>query len=394
MTFGRATYVVCQWLLLVAITRLAGAKTLGEFTYALAVASPIVILAQLNMRAYMVTDAQEEFSFADYWKTRVLMAVTACLLIALVAVTQDLTRSGVAVLIIVGLYKAIESISDIYHGALQKADRMRSISLSVAAHGAIALLTLTLVVWQTGSLALGVAGIAAAWIAILIAYDRPQALAVIGDLTNERSPVATVIRACFPFGLILALMSVRLNTPAYFVKDQLGLESVAFYSAVAYFMVAGNLVSGSLVQTSAARLAGHYQRNEKTEFRRLFLKLAAACGALAVIGIGVAALAGPAILNIAYGGDFAEYSDLLVLVMLAGSAGYFAQITGMNLTIARLHRPQLLSNACGAACVALVSYLLIPNIGVNGGAIALLAGNAIIVAFNLVSMRGMNWENA
>ena len=62
MISGRIGFAVSQWLVVVFIARLSSPEKLGEFTYAIAVTSPVIMFTELNMRAYMVTDAQEKIS--------------------------------------------------------------------------------------------------------------------------------------------------------------------------------------------------------------------------------------------------------------------------------------------------------------------------------------------
>ena len=61
MLFGRGTYSLCQWFLIIILAKLGTAEKLGQFTYALALTSPVVIFSQLNLRAFMATDSKRQF---------------------------------------------------------------------------------------------------------------------------------------------------------------------------------------------------------------------------------------------------------------------------------------------------------------------------------------------
>lgn len=387
MTMGRGIYVVCQWLLLVAIARLADPSALGQFTYALALTGPLIVFAQFNMRGYMATDSHDEFGFADYRNARLLGVSVALVVIVLLAFVRQETASGWLVVILVGLYKSFESISDIYFGALQKREAFKDVALSVAMHGTLAALGLSLALWWTRDLAIAVGSIAVAWLVLLLVMDIPRTRAALTDSTLREGGDATfrAIRACFPFGVTLTLMTLRVNVPVYFIEAQLGLEQVGYYSAVAYFVVAGRMVIGSLVETSAPRLARYFNGGQGQAFLGLLTKLLLIAAVLALAGVLGAALLGTLVLRIAYGAGYEDYEGLFVLVMIAAGVTYFAQLTGTCLTIARYRRMLIVSNVLGTVTVAACAAIFIPFYGLNGGALALLAGTLVIVFINVLA---------
>lgn len=389
MTAGRGLYVVCQWLLLVVIARLADPAALGQFTYALALTSPIIIFTQFNMRAYMATDTQREFAFADYRNARALGVILSGLVIAGVALARGHSGAALWVIVFVGMYKAVESLSDIYFGVLQKNEVFRPIATSLAAHGLLAVSAVALALWLTGDLRVAAGGVFALWLAMLVFYDRPAAAEVIradAHAGPTSGSALAAIRACFPFGLTLTLMSLCMNVPVYFIEARLGVEAVGYYSAVAYFIVAGRLVIGSLMQASSPRLAKLFNAPDAAGFRRLLARLVLLTAALAAASVLAAALLGRYVLYVAYGADYATLDSLFIWIMVAAGAGYFAQLTGTCLTVARARRMLVVSYVLGTATVVASCALLIPSGGLIGGAIALLLGTLVIVTVNGLTM--------
>jgi hypothetical protein len=115
MFMGRLVYAASQWLLLVVIARLTTPHDLGRFTYALALASPILLASQLNMRAFMATDSAHEFVFADYFATRALGSALAVLMIAAIAVAGGRDLASIALTLLIAGYKTAEALSDVFY---------------------------------------------------------------------------------------------------------------------------------------------------------------------------------------------------------------------------------------------------------------------------------------
>src|ERR1700690_1751773 len=53
---GNVVYAACQWTIVVVLAKLGNADMVGEFALALAVAFPITLLANLQLRSVFVTD--------------------------------------------------------------------------------------------------------------------------------------------------------------------------------------------------------------------------------------------------------------------------------------------------------------------------------------------------
>ncbi len=79
---GSAFYHACQWGVLVVLARLEDAETVGRFALALALSAPVMIFANLHLRAVLVTDAGGEHTFAEYLGLRLVASTVGFVLIA------------------------------------------------------------------------------------------------------------------------------------------------------------------------------------------------------------------------------------------------------------------------------------------------------------------------
>ena len=380
---GRFVYAASQWLLLAVIARLATVEDLGVFTYALAVTSPVIVLAQLNMRAFMITDARDEFELREYLYTQLVTLSIALVIIVAIAFYSDATESARLIILAVGLYKATEAISGIFYGASQKQELMAPVGISMAAHGLSAALIMSVMMLTSGSVSHGVLGILLAWLIILLSLDvRMGAGWLAGSGRTQSLSIWRIVNSCFPLGVTAALLTLRINLPVYFIKAELGVEQVGYYSAVAYFLVVGNLLSGSLTQVSSPRLARYYFHEETKKFLFLFRKHLGILSFGGMVGVVFIAFFAADVLWLIYGSEYAKHSGLLVWISLAVATGFISQFFGVILTVARLFRYQVISNISGIAVIVVLSIYCIPVYGIDGGAIALLGGAFVSLLIN------------
>src|SRR5579875_2135561 len=78
---GNAVYAASQWGMVSVLAKLGTPELVGQYALGVAVTTPILMLAQLNLRSVIATDVRREHQFRDYRDLR-----AASLLLALAAI--------------------------------------------------------------------------------------------------------------------------------------------------------------------------------------------------------------------------------------------------------------------------------------------------------------------
>src|SRR6516165_6140027 len=171
---GNVFYAACQWGILVVLAKLGTSQMVGEFALALAITAPVVIGAGLSLRSIQATDETSQYRFGDYLLLRLLTTGAAGLVIIGIVWFSRYGRHTAAIILIVGLAKGFESVSDIFYGLLQQHERMDRIALSMIIKGLLSLAAVTSAIYLGGDLLLGVCGLTAGWALMLVFYDVPS----------------------------------------------------------------------------------------------------------------------------------------------------------------------------------------------------------------------------
>ncbi len=377
---GNAVYGAGQWAILSLIARLGSAAMLGQYALALAVTTPVVMLSHLNLRTVLATDITRRHPFGDYLAVRLAATALALAAIAAIAFGSAYLRPLAAIILLTGVAQSIENVSDLYYGALQRRDRMEQVGRSMMARGLVSAAALGGALALTRDLLWSVAALAAARLAVLLAYDLPRGSA--GECLSLSGPRSqwTVLRTAFPLGVVLMLVSLNTNLPRYAIERHLGAVALGGFAAVASFLTIGGTAINALGQAATPRLARYFSEKDYAQFSRLTLRLAALALALGVAGLLGAALLGRFVLALIYGRAYADYSGLLVAVMGVAVISYAAIILGYATSSARRFAAQMplfmaVTALCGAA-----SWLLVPRYGLYGAAAALAASACLQAA--------------
>ncbi len=285
---GNIVYAACQWGMLMVLAKLGSPEMVGQFSLGLAQTAPVFMLTNLQLRDIQATDAKRQYLFSDYLGLRLIGTGLALLLIAAITIVAGYRWETTLVILVIGLSKAFESISDVFYALNQKYERMDRIALSLIIKGPLSLLMLGIGVYVTGGVLGGVVGLAIAWALVLVGYDiRSGALVLKTSEENVAANLSAVslkprwhlsslrklVWLALPLGLTMMLISLNTNIPKYFIEYYLGERQLGIFSSIAYLLVAGNIVVSALAQSASPRLAKYYAEGNSSAFRTLLLNM-------------------------------------------------------------------------------------------------------------------------
>ncbi|MGJ5816564.1 lipopolysaccharide biosynthesis protein [Paludibaculum fermentans] len=389
---GNGVYSACQWGMVAVLARTSSPELVGRYALGMAVSAPILLLAQMNLRALLATDVRGEHRFSDYTLLRAVTLLAAVALSAGVALSGGYAPEAVWTIVLVAVAQAIEGMSDIYQGQLQQAEQMNKLAFSLSVRGLLSLAALAAVMIATGSLPAALLAISACRLAVLFFYDRPAAAACAIKAENSQDVLTrrlwSLTRMAAPLGAVMMLGSLSTNVPRYFIAREMSEASLGIFAAVFTFAAAGNMVVNALGQAATPKLARFHAEGDRAGFLRLSLRLGAMIAGLGALSTLGCLLFGKFVLTLVFGPVYAGHSDAMVAAAVAGGAGWLASISGYILTSARCLGPQVPILLASVAITAAACAFLIPPFGLIGAAAALGAGSAAQVAGNAIALRG------
>lgn len=395
---GNVLYALSQWLLLVILAKLSGTASVGLFSLSLAIQTPVLVLTKLQLRALQVTDAKNEYTFEQYFSLRLYGVLATFGIITPIAFIVAADFQAVLIILVLTMAKTVEMIIDIFYGLLQKKERMDLVSLSLVVRGLMTVLVFGSVSWITGSLLWASVALAVTWLVVLLVMDIRLAAAVGGSdislFKTYRKGAGSLLRdkairrlfvLALPMGLAGILNAASANVPRYFVQYELGEFALGIFSAIAYLIVAGDTIVGAFGQALSPRLARYYAEGTRGSFISLCLRALLLASVIGITSILIALTGGQWLLPLLYNSDFANYNTLFVLVMVAGTLKYVANILGVTVTAMRKFKIQVPVHAVINVALLSLCSLLLQKYGIVGAAYAMIAGSLLeIVAFGTI----------
>jgi O-antigen/teichoic acid export membrane protein len=378
---GSGVHAACQWGVLIALARLGSPEAVGQFALALAIAAPVIIFSQLQLRAVQATDARRAFAFAHYLTLRLITTVLALGGVVVLLGLANYGRGTILVTSGVALAKAFDAVTDAFLGRWQQDERMDAVSITFVAGGIATLLAAAGAMALTGSAAAAAfawAAVAATNLAAVAArstrmYRLTAADAIVWD------PVALIRlgRLALPLGFVMMLISLNASIPRYFLAQLDGLHALGIFAAVTSVNLAGGTVMNAVGQSMSPRLSRAFAAGDTGDARAMALRLTAVGTALGLGGLLVVLAAGRSLLALLYGDIYAGAQELLVIVSLAAALGYIGSALGYMLTAARQFALQAPVFATVALATTAAAYALVPSLGLAGAGWSLVVGAGV-----------------
>lgn len=408
---GQIAYAAAQCLMLIALAKLGDPAIVGQFSLAFAVAAPIFMFCNLQLRNLLGTDTKGQYRFADYLGLQILTATVGLGLTWIAVRALGYSGPTESVILVVGLAKAFESVTEICMGLFQKAEEMSLVGRSLVLRGALSVAGLTTGLWLGRDALSAVLGLLVVWAFMALAIDLPLAsrlhagaIRSFAALCDWRSWVP-IVRPEFvvkqllslawlglPLGAVNLLISLHASMPRYLIEGRMGIRELGIFSAMSYVALLGNPVVQALGNTVSPRLAREYAAGRRTAFCRLLLKTIAYGALFNAACVLICAVAGRPILSILFGPEYAVHADVFPWIIFGVGLAQIAQLMTYGATASRSLRSQIPLFGAAVLTIGVLGVWLIP-MGLVGAAIAIIVSGAVLILGNTIvlwrAIRGM-----
>jgi O-antigen/teichoic acid export membrane protein len=285
----------------------------------------------------------------------------------------------------------------VFYGLLQQQEQMNRIAVSMIIKGPLSLMMLACGLYFTGSVAWAAAGLALAWLIVLVAFDlRNGQLALYESMaTNEhgqfneslyrkvlrpiwkRDVLMKLVWLALPLGVVALLVALNTNIPRYFIQHYLDERALGIFAAMTSLTMIDAQVVNALGQSASPKLSQYYAAGNGAAFRSLSVKLICMALLIGAIMMALALLVGGPVLSILYGPEYSAHIQAFLWIMAASWATDVAQILGYSMTAARYFKAQMPVFLLQGATAVISCVVLVPNYHLVGAAIAMLCAMTV-----------------
>ena len=395
---GNVVYAACQWGMVVALAKLGDSFMVGQFSLGLAIATPVLMFASLQLRAVQATDARRQYSFREYLGLRTMTTLIGLAVVAGITGMGSYERDTAMVILGVALIKGIETFSDIFYGLFQLNDRLDQTGKSMMFRGVVSVIVFGAGLYFMRSIVDAILVLAMAWLAVLIGFDARRGRRFASVAADRRLVSQThlnwrqvwpkfslfrqwnLVRLSLPLGFVMTLVSLNLSVPRLFVHASLGEHQLGIFSAMAYTTVAVATFADALGHATIPEMSRLYVAGNRAAFRSSLLNLVAIGAVFGLAGYAAAQVLGAQLLRILFTAEYAAHAGVFVWLVAAAGISCVATLLNYGITSARCFRIQVPMFVLVTGRNALACAWLVPMSGLRGAALAMVIAACVHLA--------------
>ncbi len=383
---GPLTYSLQSLFFLIIVTRINGVYTAGIFSFVFAFVCLIVCVGNYATRTFHVTETDPHITDQDFLQQRFF----TCGLMLAVAVVYGLLQGydsfSFIVLLLLTLYKVLESFSEVLYAIMQKRDALYRVGSSLFFKGVLGLIAFVIVDLLTQNLIFSLLALVVVLLAFLLCCDLPI---ILGYHLPKQAVFLdrqwVLLRTGLSPFLFTFLTLYVMNAARYAIDNTLSVESQTIFGIVVMPATVMFLVGQFSVQLFLVPFKEHLQAGDREGLLRLLLKLTVGIIGVGALGTLLAAWIGIPFLSSIYGLELTAYRTHLLLILIGSTLFAVSYLLSAILTAMRKTISQLVVFSLVSGLTLLLSQYLVVQLDLYGAALSyLITMTALLLGYLLL----------
>jgi len=331
--------------LLVFITRLNGIEDSGLFSFALSLSVVFWAISLWGGRTYQASDVKREFCSGGYVAVRFVASLIVAVSAAVFCVLNGYNATKTGLIMILVVFKILESIADSLYGVLQIHRKLYIAGISLTMKAILGFGAFIAVDFFTKNVIYGALAILLVNILVIFFYDilwvqRVESIAVSREIVRKYITQAIVImKRTSPVFVVMFLTMFSLNIPRYFL-DKAHPDQIGYFGIMAMPITLLGLFISFIIQPNVVGLSELLARGKLKEFARIVSKINQITFGLGVVSVALSYLIGVWVLNIIFGIAIDNFRMDLTIMVIGAVANAFVSIYVNLLIIMRRFKGQ------------------------------------------------------
>lgn len=365
-----AEYSFQSAILMFAVTRFIGLDVAGVFILAYTVTQMMVTIGNYGMRSFQVSDIQNEYSFHTYFSSRILTVFVMLGICMAYSWSQGYDRTRVFLISILCLYRAFESLEDVLHGELQKAQRLDVGAKIEAIRIFISTIVFLLCCIFTHDVIIACCAMTVCSFSLTVALN----LLVLKNFAwisfrLESMGIFHLLVACFPICICDFFYNYLVNAPKYAIERNLSEASQAIFTILFMPVFIINMISSFIYKPIMTNIGILWNNYDYKKIVKTIIRQIITISFLTIAIIIVGNLIGLTLLGYIYGVSLNNYKGLFALLLCFGGFAAIDVFFVIILTIIRKQKWIIVAYVTAIACIWICMDSAVCSYGLWGAGI-------------------------
>lgn len=392
---GAASFVSLIYMIIV--TRINGTNVAGAFTLSFSNACMLYAIALYSGRTYQVTETNRSVSDNDFLYHRLSCSILTIIMTFVIALIYKYTGIKLILLILLSISKIIEAISDVYHGILQKNNRLDIVGKSLLVRTVGSILFFVIIEILTKNIILATSLIIVCNFFTLLFIDYR-----FGAKYKERKKIEKrSIRHIFVFGFftfsITLISNFLYNIPKYGIDRYMNNEMQAIYGIIVMPATIIMLINQFVIQPLITILKSSYEDRNKKKFLSYIKKIVLITILTGAFALICGFFLGIPVLELLYGINLNKYLLSFLIIIIGACLYTVSSVLSNSLIVIRKTKIQFYIYILVTIFSYVVSNIIIKKFGFIGASYSYLIMMITllvlyIIAFGFIINKKEIWE--
>lgn len=368
---GSGIYSIASMVLTYLTIRIIGDRDGGVFAIALTISQMLIYFAYFEMRTFQVTDSKDEYTFQDYYTTKIITCFMMVVISIFYVLLKGYNFQKSLIVFMVCIYRLEDGFADVFESQFHKDGRLdiagKSIAfrtvLSVSVYFVLLVLTKNLLYALVAAIIMAVLGV---WLFDILVYKDFGKI----ELTNCPGVILKVLRSCFPLFLGTFLWTYILSASRLAIDEYMSSEYQSYYQVLFMPVSVINLFAGFVFRPMLLTLTGYYAKRKYRNFLGVIGKNISIMVVFTTFCMLCAYTVGPEVLSFLVNCDLKEYRELLTFLVFSGGLNAIAIILYYILTIIRSNKGIITGYVIAAVLAYNISPLMVKKSGMMGAGLS------------------------
>lgn len=352
---------------LIIVTRLNGIHEAGIFTLAYASSCMFYIIGVYSGRTYQVTEIDKDITDNEYIVNRFVTAIIMMIVSLMFGIINSYYGDKMVVFMLLCLSKSIEALCDVFHGILQKNNRLDTVGKSLFVRSLFGLIMFFLVDRYTNNVVFACISLIVINILTLFFIDikYSQKYKIKSKKINIKSVFKILSHGFYAFGFLF-IANYLVNAPRYAIDSLLESDMQTIFGIIVMPASIIMLISQFIIQPIIVKLKEEYADRNRINFLNLVYKVVGLTLLAGFSSIIAAKFFGVLALKVLFGLTLKEYISSLLLILLGATIYTASTVLANAMIVLRKTKMQLYIYLVTAIFAFFISYRLVGIIGFDG----------------------------
>ena len=365
------SYALQSAVLLMVVTRTMGTEYAGMFTITYTLTQMLATIGSFGMRNFQVSDTKDEYSFHNYYTSRILSVFLMVVVCIGYALYLGYGGTKLLTVIVLCMYRVTDDFEDVFHGEIQKQKRLDVASRMMAARIILSSIAFAVTCVITRALLISCV-VMTICSTVLFVY---MSLCVCDNYKNislkiQMQNTFMLLFVCTPVCISGFLYNYLVNAPKYAIDRNLDNDTQTIFSILFMPIFAINVLSSFVFKPVIVYMGTYWNNGEKGKFIKTVLKQIVVVVVITAVLDLAGLICGVEVLGIVYGVNLKKYRWLFVLLIAFGGLAALVSYLVVVLTVIRKQFYIIVAYAAGFLFSVICIDRIVSENGIWGAGIA------------------------